>query len=245
VTKRRPEQTVIEGLSRKRRQFLLYLPLRNPVKRLEIGVGSDSFFRGIPPRTEQPLVYYGSSIVHGAYASRAGRVHPSLLGRMLVWPVVNLGFSGQAKMHPGMAQLLGEIDAKAFVIDPLPNMDPALIRERSLSFILALREARPTTPIILVEDFPVSGSWIFPGRMKIHREKWRLFSRLYNQLKSDGDRQLYYVKGQSLLGLDNEGAVDGIHPNDLGYQRLAEGLLPTLQRVFTKENRAKPVSTRG
>ena len=229
--KRRAEECLIRELPVRRRRFRLYLPARNFVARLEIGVPQGAFFRPIPPRRAKPLVYYGSSIVHGAYSSRPGMTHPAILGRWLDCPVVNLGFSGQAKMHEPMARLLAELDARAFVIDPLPNMDPALIRERAETFLRILCIARPATPVVLVEDFPLTNAWLRPSSLRTHREKWRLLARIHRRLRGEGHGNLHYVEGKHSLGDDNEGTLDGIHPNDLGYMRLATNLFPVLKKV--------------
>ncbi len=44
----------------------------------------------------------------GGCASRPGTCHPALLGRMLDYPVINLGFSGNGKMEGEVAELLAE-----------------------------------------------------------------------------------------------------------------------------------------
>jgi len=40
-------------------------------------------------------------------------------------PVVNLGFSGDGRMDAGVGEYLAKIDARAYLIDCLPNMGPA------------------------------------------------------------------------------------------------------------------------
>jgi lysophospholipase L1-like esterase len=226
----RPSKQLIAGRPAERKAFCVYLPLRNPLIKLEIGVPKGTLLKGIAPRKQKPLVYYGSSIVHGAYASRPGMVFPSILGRWLDVPVVNLGFSGLARMHQPMAELLGEIAAGIFVIDALPNMDAALVRERAKPFLQFLCEAKPKTPIVLVEDFPQTHAWLYPDRIKVHEEKWEALNAAYRQLVKKGFTNLRYVKGRHSIGDDNEGTLDGIHPNDIGYERLARNLMPVLRK---------------
>ena len=56
--------------------------------------------------------------------------HASILGRMLDWPIVNLGFSGNAKSEPEVAQLLAGLDPAVYVLDSLPNLSVEEAAER-------------------------------------------------------------------------------------------------------------------
>lgn len=226
----RAQATLVAGMAPGWREYQLYLPNRNPVQRLEIGVPPGTQFRPVAPRAAKPIVYYGSSIVHGAYSSRPGLVHPAILGRWLDRPVINLGFSGQAKMDLSVAELLCELDAAVYVIDALPNMDTALVRERALPFLRVLAERRPGTPVVLV-DCPFVGHWIIPGAVQAHQEKAQVLRRAWQTCKRAGCTHWQFVGGLQVFGADREGALDGIHPNDLGYMRLAEALAPALRRA--------------
>jgi len=62
------------------------------------------------PGVRKPMVFYGTSILQGLSASRPGMVHNAILGRRFNWPTINLGFSGNGKMEPEMADLLAELD---------------------------------------------------------------------------------------------------------------------------------------
>ncbi len=46
-----------------------------------------------------------------------------------------------------------------------------------------------------------------------------------------GDKNLYYIEGD-LLGTDREATVDPSHPTTLGFMRMAEGIIPTLQKIL-------------
>ena len=113
------EAVVISGLAAGTREYAAYLPLYNGVESLEIGVPAGAMFQGLPPRTDKPIVFYGTSITHGACASRPGMVHTAILGRRFDRPVLNLGFSGNGKMDAAVGSLLTEVDAVVYVIDCL------------------------------------------------------------------------------------------------------------------------------
>ncbi len=232
VKDQHPTVTLIDKLDGKQREYMLYLPARNPVLSLEIGVDHDSQYQLIPPRPQRPIVFYGSSIVHGAYASHAGIIHPSLLGRWLDRPVINLGFSGCAKMELGIAECLGELTSCLYVIDPLPNMNGPMVEEFAEPFLNALINAQPQTPILMVEDRTMTNAWIQPHVLAEHRSARRAYRRVYDELKNSRHTNLWYLKGDELLGTDSEASLDGSHPSDLGYMRMAQCLLPVIKDIL-------------
>src|SRR5437660_1058190 len=65
----------------------------------------------------KPVVFYGTSITQGGCASRPGMSYQAIVGRQLNLDFVNLGFSGNGKGEPAVADMVAEIDASAFVVD--------------------------------------------------------------------------------------------------------------------------------
>ena len=96
--KKEMKVALINGMAPGTREYLAYLPLFNGPDTIEIGVPEGATFEELAPRSTPPIVFYGTSITHGACASRPGMVHTAILGRHLDWPVINLGFSGNGKM---------------------------------------------------------------------------------------------------------------------------------------------------
>jgi lysophospholipase L1-like esterase len=162
---------------------------------------------------------------------------PAILTRHLGRTVFNLGFSGNGKMEAELGHLFGEIDAAVLVIDCLPNMEADLIRERALPFLRALREHRPDTPIVLVEDRTYTNTWAIPSRQARHDASRRELRAAYDTLVAEGDTHLVYIEGDHLLGDDSEGAVDSSHPTDLGFMRMAAVLEPVLRELIDRDDR--------
>ncbi len=216
-----------------RRHYTLYLPLHNSVGSLEIGVEGGTFFEPVMPRTEKPMVFYGTSIMQGLCASRPGIAFPAILGRRLNRPFLNLGFSGNGTMDAEVGALLGELEACVFVIDCLPNMGEELIVERTEPFVRQLREAQPTTPILLVEDRTFPNTPFYFDRAAFLKRRRDAFRRGYQKLLDEGIEQLYYLEGDHLVGHDSEGSTDGTHPNDLGMMRYADAYEPVLRSILT------------
>lgn len=227
-------QEIIAGLKPGLREYAVYLPLYNGVEKLSLGVPPEAKFEPLAPRTAKPIVFYGTSITHGASASRPGMVHTAILGRTFDRPVINLGFSGNGRMDAAVGDLLVKIDAAVYVIDCLPNMSAALTRERTIPLVKQLRAARPDTPIVLVEDRRNTNSWILPARDKHHTDNHAALREAFAALQKEGVKGLHYVEGDDLLGHDAEGATDGSHPSDLGFVRQAHLFEPVLRTALAK-----------
>lgn len=226
------DTTIAKDLASGIRTYTLYLPLYNGVEALEVGVPKGSSFEGLSPRDERPMVFYGTSIMHGACASRPGMAFPAILGRRLKRPTLNLGFSGNGRMEPEVAELLAELDPCVYVIDCLPNMNENTIGERAVPLVKRIRSAHEHTPILLVEDRSFTNTSFFPKR-KVHHQKSRMaLKKTYRELLDAGLENLYYLGGDSLLGNDGEAATDGSHPNDLGMVRYAEAYEPVLRNIL-------------
>ena len=220
---------LVAGLPKARRAYLLYLPLYNGVESLEVGVAPTAMLRPLPPRTTKPMVFYGTSILQGGCASRPGMVHTAILGRRLDRAVVNFGFSGNGTMDASMADLMAELDPCVYVVDCLPNMAAAAVAQRTEPFVRTLRKARPTTPIVLVEDRSYAGSWIHAGRRRRNLASRAALRDATKRLRAAGVGHLHYVEGDGLFGDDDEATVDGSHPTDLGFVRMADALEPVLR----------------
>lgn len=230
--KKTMKQQIVGELAPGLREYALYLPLYNGVESISVGVPPGAKFEPLAPRAAKPIVFYGTSINHGASASRPGMVHTAILGRRFDRPVVNLGFSGNGRMDAAVGDLLIKIDAAVFVIDCLPNMDAAAVRAKCIPLVNQLRAAHPTTPIVLVEDRRNTNSWILPKRDAHHTANHAALRECFEKLKAAGVTGLTYIPGDNLLGDDGEGTTDGSHPNDLGFVRQADVMEPYLRAAL-------------
>ncbi len=224
------------------REYALYFPLYNGVETMEIGIPKSAKFESLAVR-EKPLVFYGTSITHGACASRPGMVHTAILGRKLDRSVLNLGFSGSGRMDTGVVDLMTRVDAAVYIIDCLPNMGPADVKARTVPLVETLRKARPDTPIILVEDRVFTNAWASPAKLKFHHENHAALKGEFEKLQAKGVKGLYYIPGDNLLGDDSEGATDASHPNDLGFLRQADAFEPVIRQALGEVD--APLATGG
>ncbi|QDU59370.1 hypothetical protein Pan216_01980 [Planctomycetes bacterium Pan216] len=231
--------TLVSNLPKEKRAYMLYLPLYNGVESLEIGVPENAqvFVPAPRPRSQRkPMVFYGTSITHGACATRPGMTHPAILGRRLERPIINLGFSGNGRLEPEVAELLTEIDASVYVIDCLPNVVAKDVAARTEPLVKIIREKRPDTPIVLVEDRSYADSFLVSSKRTRNLASRKALKAAYEALKKAGVKNLYYIEGENLLGDDGEGTVDSSHPNDLGFVRQADAFEETLRPVLAPKS---------
>jgi lysophospholipase L1-like esterase len=226
------QQALASGLPAGKREYLLYLPLYNGVESVQIGVSSEATLWPGPPREHKPIVFYGTSITQGGCASRPGMTYAAILGRWLDRPAINLGFSGNGRMESEVAQLLAELDPCVYVINCLPNMNDTEVAERVEPLVKTIRQARPRTPIVLCEDRSYTNAWLLAGQRERNQSSRAALKAAFARLKSEGVTGLHYLAGENQLGDDREDTVDGSHPTDLGFVRMAEAMLPVLKPLL-------------
>jgi lysophospholipase L1-like esterase len=229
-------ETLVEGIPDGKREYMLYLPLYNGLKHLEIGIPKENKLEKLPLMTEKPIVFYGTSIIQGGCASRPGMCSTAILGRRLNREIINLGFSGNGKMEPELARLLAELDPAIYFIDCLPNLKAEEVAIRIEPFIRILRQAHPETPIILAEGITYNDAILVTAHHTRNIESRKALRKAYENLTNNGVRNLYYQIAEGQLGTDGEGTVDGTHPTDLGFMRQADTYQLILESILQKIN---------
>jgi hypothetical protein len=231
------EHVYFENQPRKQRDITLYLPLYKPVKVLGIGVDQRAEIAKAKPFVlSKPVVFYGTSITQGGCASRSGMSYQAILGRMLNVDFVNLGFSGNGKGEPVVAQAVAEIDAACFVLDfAQNNRTLESLQEVYDPFLAAIRKKHPDTQILAVTPIASAREQLSPDSQT---ESMRQHIRqVVSRRIGAGDPRLQLIEGTDLLGPDRlDGLVDGSHPNDLGFQWMAEGLATRLAKMLGLAN---------
>mgnify|MGYP003233914338 FL=1 len=112
---------------------MIYLPLYDGLVSLSIGIDADASINQPSkesPIREKPVVFYGTSILQGGCASRPGMAHTNIISRRLNRECINLGFSGNAFLDLGVAQVMAGVDAGVFVLDFVPNVTVEQMNER-------------------------------------------------------------------------------------------------------------------
>ena len=227
------EYTYFKEQPRVDREITLYLPLYMGVKVLGIGLDENAHVHAPTPfAVAGPVVFYGTSITQGGCASRPGMSYQAILARMLNLDFVNLGFSGNGKGEPELARAVASIDASLFVLDFAQNNETVdSLAKVYAPFLDTIRSSHPKTPVIVVTPiYSARESWSRDERLEGMRE---LIRSVAAQRIAAGDHHLTIVEGTDLLGpARGDGLVDGTHPNDLGFQWMAEGLSVRIAKML-------------
>jgi hypothetical protein len=237
VNSKNSNYSVVNGMLPKDREYMMYLPLYDGVDSLYIGVDSAATIAApkvnLPVR-EKPIVMYGTSILQGGCATRAGMAHTNILQRELNREVINLGFSGNARLDLPIADLMGAIDAGLYVIDVLPNNTTENLKKNIEPFYRALRAANPAVPVLLIESpmFPIYR--FCPDVEKALREKNQVLKDFYDKLIAEGVKDVYYMTAEEILGDDVEGTVDNYHFTDKAFRYFADQMLPLIEKYSMK-----------
>ncbi len=234
-------KTIVANMRPRMREFMLYLSLYNGITSLEIGIDEGSVIEAPAvdsPMHDRPIVMYGTSILQGGCASRPGMAFTAILGRRLDREVINLGFSGNAILDYEIAEYITKVpDPGLIVLDNVPNSTAEMTNERGERFFRIIRDAFPDVPVILVED-PTFPHTRFDLKMQEDVSSRNSAQRsLYKKLKKAGEKKLYYVSTDGLIGNDGEATVDGVHFTDLGMMRYVDKMLPVMRRALKKIGR--------
>ncbi|MEV0792548.1 SGNH/GDSL hydrolase family protein [Kribbella sp. NPDC050459] len=220
-----------------RREFTINLPLYQGVA--ELWIGLDPTAEVLAPlgyAGDQRVIVYGTSITQGGCATRPGMAYTNILSRRLPYEVVNLGFSGNGLGKPEVAELVAEIERPGcYVLDYDANVRTTEALGDSLAgFVHALHERHPGTPVVVLSR-PQRSTEHYDSQLRSRREEGeRVIDTIVSRLRSTGRENVHSFRGSELYGVDfPELTVDGVHPSDAGFLRIANALAPILSGFMT------------
>jgi hypothetical protein len=229
-------ETVLNNVSRQwLRNVTINMPLYQGVESVQVGLEEGAQVLAPPPYADnRPVVVYGTSITQGGCACRPGMLHTNILSRAMNRPFINLGFSGNGRGEPEVAEALASIaDPAGYVLDYEANAGLEGLQNTLTNFIDILRAAHPKTPILVVSAIPYASDSYDAGTQENHAKTRALQRGEVERRQAAGDANIFFHDGITLLGDDfDECTVDGCHPTDLGFYRMAQGMLPVLNTVL-------------
>lgn len=226
------ETVLVENMDLSEKECLLYLPLYDEVGQVEIGVDKNATIKASATPFKKRILVYGSSIVQGASASRPGLAYPARLSRETGLNFINMGFSGSAKMEAAAAEMVASIPADAYILDCVPNSSPEQIKERTANFVSVIRKHHPQAPIIVIPSIVREHGHFDQEVGEYVKDQNEAIATEVQLLQQKGVKDLYFVNPGHLLGQDHEGTIDGVHPNDIGFDRMLQQLKPEIITIL-------------
>ncbi len=210
----------------------LMMPRNEPIVDLEISIDDDAQMLECDPYTYQkPIVFYGSSITEGGCASTVGKCYTALVTRWLDSDYINLGVSGNARGERTMADYIKNLDMSIFVMDYDHNA-PTLehLEATHEPFFKIIREANPALPIVMMSKPD------FDNGKEENIKRREIVKRTYENALANGDKNVYFIDGESFFGDTDRSlcTIEGCHPTDLGFMRMAERVYPVLKSILEK-----------
>ena len=209
-------------------EVTLWLPRNEEIEDIEISFPEEARIELPTPYRYGKALFYGSSITEGGCCCNNTNNYIALLSRWLDMDFYNFGFSGSARGELAMADYINTIDMSLFVMDYDHNA-PSVEHLQSTHepFFKRIREKHPTMPILLLScpNF---------DHMPQAAERRAVIEATYRRALVAGDQNVYFVDGEQFFGEKDRQlcTIDTVHPNDIGFYRMAETILPTMQKML-------------
>ena len=210
--------------------YTLNFPLFSEVKKLYIGIDTNSVLkRGIKYKNSLPVVFYGSSITHGAAASRSGNTYESFISQKYNINYTNLGFAGAAKAEETMANYLASLKMSVFVSDYDHNAKtPEYLEDTHYNLYKIIRQKNPDIPYVMIS----APNFIHNPELLAKRRD--IIKASYARAVANGDKNVYFIDGETLLKGEFEESctIEGCHPNDIGFLRMSRIIGDILNEIM-------------
>lgn len=225
------KKLLIKRLPKEEKEFMLYLPGWSEVKSLQIGIEEGATIEGTPSPFRHKVVVYGSSITHGACASRAGMTYTAIMSRNLGIDFINFGFAGQCMMQPEFLEILQKCEADAFIFDTFSNPSAKVIEARLANFVEGITKAHPGKPLIFIQSAIPLETCVDPGKRAKRELRFGTAARIMKELQKQY-KDIYLLDVKDVIGKD--GSADNTHPNDLGFSRFVDTYQPKIAKILRK-----------
>lgn len=234
-----PNKDYIEGRlmfkESKMRDIMIFLPTFAQVSDILIGVreGSRVEESKFNYKYELPVVFYGSSIVHGAGCSSNASNYPSVVSRMINSDYINLGFGGAAHAENEIIDYIASLHMNCFVYDYDHNApNPEELERTHYAGYERFRKQRPDVPIIMATRVDYY----------LHQEEYEPYRKIviesYKKARNEGDKKVFFIDGKDMIqaNMVNYAMADNVHPNDVGYYLMAKQFASLIKKIFIFSN---------
>ena len=219
------------------KDIIIDFPLNASVKELYIGLKAGSeILAPTPYKYTTPIVFYGSSIVHGG-GLRPCSPYSSMISRRFDTDFINLGFGCGAKAEPAIMEYISSLNMSMLVYDYDHNAPtPEFLEETHYAGYKIFREKKPKTPIIFASrpDYHSSMYTLGVYDLRENEKRRKIIFESYCRALAEGDRNVYFVDGSKMFPeyCREDCTVDGCHPTELGYHFMANAFGEIVKEIL-------------
>lgn len=183
---------------------------------------------------EKTLLAYGSSITHGSNSMDMSHAWVSVLAHNLRMDARNLGMAGSCAMEPEMIAYIasegekGHWDAATLELGiNVLGWEEEKIIARVSNTISQIAGRNPDKPVVVISPFYHWGDEFDEhDRAKL----WR--KRIKQVVEELNYPNVSYVNGLDILGDLSFLSADGVHPNIIGVQQIAERMTAIFKKLL-------------
>lgn len=226
------EVRIVVNMEEVEHECLMYLPTFSEEKSILIGTAPGSTIRAMDPPFRHRVGLFGSSYMHGASTSRSGMAVPAQFTRMTGIQILSIACSGNSRLQPYYADALREADVDAYIFDSFSNPEADMIKERLFPYIEKIREKKPDTPIIFISSIWRERNNFDTKSYESEMAKMHMADSLM-QIACKKYKNVYFVKSDASTPGHNH-QVDGVHPDDYGYELWAKSIRKPIVKILKK-----------
>lgn len=215
------------------KECMLYMPMFNSLTSLEIGIDADATIKAIPSPFKHKILFVGSSLTHGASATRPGLCYVARMGRMLNAETPNIGLSGKCKLDDYFANIVCATEADAYFFDTFSNSTKKNIEDRLYNFVKKIVAAHPDKPMIFLQTIKRDSGYFDLVARKRNDDQRAAAEELMKKICKEF-KNVYFINPGFYIGEDGEGTIDGTHLNDLGVERMLDKIMPKVTKILKK-----------
>ena len=214
---------------------LIWLPRNEIIADVSISFPDDAeVCPPTPYKYDKPIVYYGSSITEGGCAYNVNCGYTAIISQHLDTDYISLGFSGSAKGEMAIADYINTLDMSIFVYDYDHNAPTVEhLNATHEPFFKRIRERHPNLPVVMMTRPAI----FYKEDEKKRRE---VVFATYKKALESGDKNVYFIDGEQFFGDKDRHlcTADGVHPNDLGFYRMASCIEPVIRKILEKTDKS-------
>ena len=128
---------------------------------------------------------------------------------------------------------MSNIDASLYIIECMYNVNKDMVTSNIIPLIKTIRKnpVAKKTPIVFIEQCIIDLGSIHNEFINSVIEKNDELNKQVDKAINKGEKDLFMIKQIGGIDEDSEATVDGIHFNDLGFQRYADHFLKNIKEL--------------